>query len=152
METGYHFRFDVAEVLSSEGKTYFRYTEDAFQVLPNDRRKRGRKMKINTKNLTKYTTFDNLQNTGLVKHCFTTRHGGVSTDYGASINMGFARGEKREPVLQNYKILAEAVGLTAENYVTSQQTHTTNVRTSDGKPRRARVSGRSAGLRLHRTG
>ena len=51
----------------------------------------------------------------------------VLTD-SASMNMGFARGEEREPVLQNYKILAEAVGFTAENYVTSQQTHTTNVR------------------------
>ena len=32
MEMGYDFRFDVAEVLNSEGKTYFRYTEDAFQL------------------------------------------------------------------------------------------------------------------------
>ena len=32
MEEGYDFRFDVAEVLTSEGKTYFRYTEDAFQL------------------------------------------------------------------------------------------------------------------------
>ena len=32
MEMGYDFRFDVAEVLASEGKTYFRYTEDAFQL------------------------------------------------------------------------------------------------------------------------
>ena len=32
MEMGYDFRFDVAEVLTSEGKTYFRYTEDAFQL------------------------------------------------------------------------------------------------------------------------
>ena len=85
-------------------------------------------MKINRKNDLEYITFDNLEQTGLVKHCFTTRHGGVSTDYWASMNMGFARGEEREPVLQNYKILAEAVGFTAENYVTSQQTHTTNVR------------------------
>ena len=85
-------------------------------------------MKINRKNDLEYITFDNLEQTGLVKHCFTTRHGGVSTDYWASMNMGFARGEKWEPVLQNYKILAEAVGFTAENYVTSQQTHTTNVR------------------------
>lgn len=30
LEEGYHFRFDVAEVLTNEGKTYFRYTEDAF--------------------------------------------------------------------------------------------------------------------------
>ena len=32
MEMGYDFRFDVAEVLTSEGKTYFRYTEDAFRL------------------------------------------------------------------------------------------------------------------------
>ena len=66
-------------------------------------------MKINRKNDLEYITFDNLEQTGLVKHCFTTRHGGVSTDYWASMNMGFARGEEREPVLQNYKILADRV-------------------------------------------
>ena len=32
MEQGYDFRFDVAEVLNSEGKIYFRYTEDAFRL------------------------------------------------------------------------------------------------------------------------
>jgi len=32
MEMGYDFRFDVAEVLTQDGKTYFRYTEDAFQI------------------------------------------------------------------------------------------------------------------------
>ena len=32
MEEGYDFRFDVAEVLTRDGKTYFRYTEDAFQL------------------------------------------------------------------------------------------------------------------------
>lgn len=32
MEQGYDFRFDVAEVLNNDGKTYFRYTEDAFQL------------------------------------------------------------------------------------------------------------------------
>jgi len=32
LEEGYDFRFDVAEVLTQDGKTYFRYTEDAFQL------------------------------------------------------------------------------------------------------------------------
>lgn len=32
IEEGYDFRFDVAEVLTQDGKTYFRYTEDAFQL------------------------------------------------------------------------------------------------------------------------
>ena len=32
IEEGYDFRFDVAEVLHQDGKNYFRYTEDAFQI------------------------------------------------------------------------------------------------------------------------
>ena len=32
MEEGYDFRFDVAEVLTQVGQTYFRYTENAFQL------------------------------------------------------------------------------------------------------------------------
>ena len=32
MEEGYDFRFDVAEILTQDGKTYFRYTENAFQL------------------------------------------------------------------------------------------------------------------------
>ena len=31
-QLGYDFRFDVAEVLNNDGKVYFRYTEDAFQL------------------------------------------------------------------------------------------------------------------------
>ena len=75
-----------------------------------------------------YITFENLEQTGMVKHAFTTRHGGVSTEHWATMNMGLARGEAKEPVWENYRILADAVGFTVENYVTSQQTHTTNVR------------------------
>ena len=85
-------------------------------------------MKIERNEALEYITFDNLTRTGLVRHCFTTRHGGVSTGYWGSMNMGFSRGEERGPVWENYRILAEKVGFTAERYVTSQQTHTTNVR------------------------
>lgn len=85
-------------------------------------------MKIVKKGDLEYVTFDNLEQTGMVHHCFTTRHGGVSTEHWANMNMGLARGEAKEPVWENYRILAKAVGFTAENYVTSQQTHTTNVR------------------------
>ena len=85
-------------------------------------------MAIVKKDKLEYVTFDNLTETGMVKHCFTTRHGGVSTEHWASMNMGLARGEAKEPVWENYRILAEAVGFSVDNYVTSQQTHTTNVR------------------------
>ncbi len=71
--------------------------------------------------------FDNINATNLVKHCFTTRHGGVSEGYFGTMNMGFTRGEARAVVLKNYEILGDAVGFTKENYVTTQQTHTTNV-------------------------
>lgn len=85
-------------------------------------------MKINRKGKLEYITFDNLEKTGMVRHCFTTRHGGVSTGYWGDMNMGLARGEDKEAVRENYRILADAVGFTAEHFVTSQQTHTTNVR------------------------
>lgn len=85
-------------------------------------------MKIERKDELEYITFDNLTETGMVRHCFTTRHGGVSTAHWAAMNMGLSRGEARETVLENYRILADVVGFTAENFVTSQQTHTTNVR------------------------
>ena len=48
-----------------------------------------------------YVTFDNLTETGMVKHCFTTRHGGVSTEHWATMNMGLARGEAKEPIWEN---------------------------------------------------
>ena len=72
--------------------------------------------------------FDNLSQTDMVKHCFTTRHGGVSQGYYSSMNMGLARGEDKDLVLKNYEILGNAMGFSKENYVTSQQTHTINVR------------------------
>lgn len=85
-------------------------------------------MKIEKKENLEYITFDNLTETGMVRHCFTTRHGGVSTEHWATMNMGLSRGENMETVRRNYRILADAVGFTMDNFVTSQQTHTTNVR------------------------
>ena len=84
-------------------------------------------MRIEKKDELEYIVFDNLERTGLVRHCFTTRHGGVSTEHWASMNMGFSRGEERETVLENYRILGQTLGFSVENYVTSQQTHSTNV-------------------------
>ncbi len=85
-------------------------------------------MKIERKGNLEYIIFDNLEKTEMVRHCFTTRHGGVSTEHWASMNMGLSRGEDREAVLENYRILGAAAGFSVDNYVTSQQTHTTNVR------------------------
>lgn len=67
--------------------------------------------------------------TGLVKHGFTTRLGGVSEGCYASLNLSFVRGDKEEAVRENFRRIASAVGVRCEDMVFSQQTHTTNIRT-----------------------
>ena len=59
-----------------------------------------------------------------VPHCFTTRYGGVSSGYLASMNLGIHRGDAPENVLQNYRILGDAVGFVPEQLVLTTQTHT----------------------------
>lgn len=62
-------------------------------------------------------------------HAFTTRLGGVSTGVLASLNIGVHRGDNPENVLENYRILGEAVGFTAAQLVLTRQTHSDIVRT-----------------------
>lgn len=69
-----------------------------------------------------------LEDTGIVEHCFSTRLGGVSEGIFASMNLSFTRGDKQEAVEQNYRNLAEAMGVSYEKMVLSDQTHTVNVR------------------------
>lgn len=59
-----------------------------------------------------------------VPHCFSTRRGGVSTGHLASLNLGIHRGDLRENVLENYRILGKAVGFLPEQTVFTHQTHT----------------------------
>ena len=65
---------------------------------------------------------------GMVKHCFTTREGGVSTGDCASMNLSFSRGDAEASVRENYRRIAAALGVSVEDIVCSDQTHTTNVR------------------------
>ncbi len=69
-----------------------------------------------------------LEKTGIVEHCFTTRMGGVSEGIFSSMNLSFTRGDKKEAVEENFHRLAEAMGVSYENFVFTDQTHTTNVR------------------------
>lgn len=61
-------------------------------------------------------------------HGFSTRLGGVSQGIYASMNLSFTRGDREEDVRENYRRFASAVGFSAEDIVTSDQTHTANVR------------------------
>jgi len=75
-----------------------------------------------------YISFNALELTGMVVNAFSTRQGGVSVGCLESMNLGFNRGDLDENVLKNHKIFAKAVGFPYENIVTTNQTHTTNVR------------------------
>ena len=69
-----------------------------------------------------YLTSDVISN-GVV-HCFSTRHGGVSTGCLASLNLGTHRGDDWNNVYENYRRLGAAVGFTPEQTVFTRQTHT----------------------------
>lgn len=80
-----------------------------------------------------YLTAENIA----APHCFTTRFGGVSQGYLAAMNIGTHRGDTRENVLENYRILGDAVGFSPENLVLTHQTHTDIVRQVGEKERGA---------------
>lgn len=68
-----------------------------------------------------------LDNTGIIKHCFTTRLGGVSEGIYATLNFSAARGDKPEAVLENYRRVAHTFGKTIDDFVCTDQTHTTTI-------------------------
>ena len=69
-----------------------------------------------------------LEELGIVKHCFTTRIGGVSEGIFGTMNLSFTRGDDKSAVEENYRRLAEAMEVDYENFVFTDQTHTVNVR------------------------
>ncbi|MBR5783391.1 MAG: peptidoglycan editing factor PgeF [Clostridia bacterium] len=65
-----------------------------------------------------------------VRHCFTTRRGGVSEGYLATMNLSFSR-EDKENVTENWRRLCKAEGFCFERMTLTDQTHTTFVRLVD---------------------
>lgn len=91
-------------------------------------RKGGPVMRQKHKEEVGYLTFDLLEQTGLVNHLFTTRTGGFSQGIYSSMNLSFARGDKREAVIKNYEQIAGVLECDIGDIVASHQTHTTNIR------------------------
>lgn len=83
--------------------------------------------KIENESLVPLLHFDKLEATGIVKHCFTTRAGGISEGIFSTMNLSFTRGDDQEKVMENYRRIACALGEKPESFVCSDQTHTTNV-------------------------
>lgn len=75
-----------------------------------------------------YLSYPLLEQTDMVKHCFTTRLGGVSEGIFESLNLSFTRGDERAAVEENFQRVSQALGTEYENFVFTDQTHTVNVR------------------------
>lgn len=75
-----------------------------------------------------YITFPKLEETGIVKHLFTTREGGVSEGEFSSLNLSYTRGDIVESVEENYRRVAKTLGCELSDIVCSDQTHTVNIR------------------------
>ena len=75
-----------------------------------------------------YLTFPSLERTGIVRHLITTRLGGVSKGEFSSMSLTFGRGDREEDVRENYRRIGVVLDCEPDSMVTSQQTHTTNIR------------------------
>ena len=79
--------------------------------------------KLNKKNGVSYYTISSFEETGLVRHGFSTREGGVSEgDYG-TMNFRFNCPDTKENVLKNFRIMADTLGMEYEKLVLSKQVH-----------------------------
>lgn len=86
------------------------------------------KMTVHKKNGITYLTYPQLDEMDRYVHCFSTRLGGASKGIYSSMNLSFTRGDREEDVAENYRRISGALGFQPEDIVTSNQTHTTNVR------------------------
>lgn len=79
-------------------------------------------MKRIEKNGLVYFIFESFEKTGVVRHCFSSRKGGVSEGCYESLNLSF-REDKRENVVENYRRICAAIGSDYRNTVFSDQVH-----------------------------
>ena len=64
-----------------------------------------------------YYVFEKFKN---IRHCFSTRKGGVSEGYYSTMNLGW-REDKPENVIENYRRICEAIGCDSKNTVSDKQ-------------------------------
>lgn len=74
-----------------------------------------------------YYTIDSFSAAGRVKHCFTTRRGGVSRGCFDSMNLRVSCADERKNVLENYDIICREMGIDKSRLVLSKQVHRTDI-------------------------
>lgn len=78
---------------------------------------------LNNKDGVLYYTISSFEETGLVRHGFSTREGGVSGGCYSSMNLRFHCDDPRGNVLKNYEIIADTLGMDYRRIVLSKQVH-----------------------------
>ena len=89
-----------------------------------------RTMELREKSGVYYLVFPEIEKRGSVDHLFSTRLGGVSKGCFESMNLSYTRGDDKEAVDENYCRISEIMGHghNRKDFVSTFQTHTTNVR------------------------
>lgn len=85
-------------------------------------------------NQIEYLKFRKFDQTGLVKHCITTRNSGASTDEFKSLNLKPGIGDEETNVIQNNKIVCKELGLDYENLVYCKQIHGNDIAVITKRP------------------
>lgn len=75
-----------------------------------------------------YLTIPSFEETGIVKHCFTTRVGGVSQGIYNSMNTSITKEDTIENVRKNLETVCSAIGIDYTRLVFSKQTHGDKIR------------------------
>ena len=90
-------------------------------------------VKQNRTGAVEYLTFPILEQTGMVRHLFSTRVGGVSEGIYGTMNLSYTRGDIKEAVDENFRRIAGVLGCDLSDIVCSDQTHTVNLRIASRK-------------------
>jgi len=88
-------------------------------------------LKINTDGELCYITFPSFEKTGILRHAFSTRLGGVSTGMYSTMNLSFSNGDNLSSVKENFMRICNTIGVDFRKCVVSKQTHTVNLRVVD---------------------
>lgn len=82
-----------------------------------------------------YVTFPSFEETGIVRHLYSTRRGGVSYGNLGPMNLGFSRGDHIDHVLENYRRICYITGIAPGDMVLSDQVHADRIMAVDGRDR-----------------
>lgn len=88
----------------------------------------SREALMNQKDTIPYFTFPMIEKAGPFLAAFSTRKGGVSRGIYESMNLNFKQGDDPDDVRENFRRIADSMGVRTEDMVYSAQTHTANVR------------------------